>query len=298
MANEIGFIGIGAMGLPMAENLIAAGYKLRVHNRTAAKAAPLAERGAQVFSTAAQTALSGSVVITLVSDDAALESLVVGPDTIARRLAPGGVHLSMSTVSPALSRTLALYHKECGSEYVAAPVLGRPDAVRARSAWLLASGESRAKEKVRRLLDIIGQKTFDMGEDPGAANVVKLAGNFMLVAALEAMAEAFTMVEKQGVDPVAAMETLTQTAFASPVYQGYGKAIVNLVHEPAGFRLELGLKDVSLMLAAGGEVRAPMPLASLARDRFLSSLAKDRGNMDWSAMALCAREDAGLPPRK
>lgn len=298
MANEIGFIGVGAMGLPMAENLIAAGYQLRVHNRTAAKAAPLADRGAQIFSTAAQTAISGSIVITIVSDDAALENLVVGPDTIAHRLAPGGVHLSMSTVSPALSRRLADYHKQCGSEYVAAPVLGRPEAVKAGSAWLLASGPARAKDKVRPLLDIIGQKTFDMGEDPGAANVVKLAGNFMLIAAIEAMAEAFTMVEKQGVDPVAAMETLTETAFASPVYQGYGKAIAQGIHEPAGFRLELGLKDVSLMLAAGAEARAPMPLASLARDRFLASLAKGRGNMDWSAMALCAREDAGLPTRK
>lgn len=298
MAKEIGFIGIGAMGLPMAENLIAAGYKLRVWNRTAAKAAPLVGKGAELFSTAAQTAISGSIVITIVSDDAALESLVVGPDTIARRLAPGGVHLSMSTVSPALSRRLADYHRECGSEYVAVPVLGRPEAVKSKRAWLLASGEARAKAKVRPLLDLIGPKTFDLGEDPGAANVVKLAGNFMLVAAIEAMAEAFTMVEKQGVDPVAAMETLTETAFASPVYQGYGKAIATMVHEPAGFRLELGLKDVSLMLAAGAEARAPMPIASLVRDRFLASLAKGRADMDWSAMALCAREDAGLPARK
>lgn len=298
MAQEVGFIGIGAMGLPMAENLIAAGYKLRVYNRTASKAAPLIERGAELASNSAHTAISGGVVVTMVSDDAALESLVVGADTIAHRLAPGGVHLSMSTVSPATSRRLAQYHAECRSSYVAAPAFGRPDAARSKQMWLCASGPHAAKEKVRPLFEAMAHKVFDFGEDPGAANVVKLAGNFLIVAAIEALAEALTMVEKSGVDRVETMEMFTQTNFASLVYQGYGSAIARMAHEPPGFRMELGLKDVKLMLEAGAEAGAPLPIAALARERFVSSLAKGRGDLDWSAMALCARDDAGLGERK
>jgi len=298
MAQEAGFIGIGAMGLPMAENLIAAGYKLRVYNRTASKAAPLIERGAELAANSAHTAVSGGTVVTMVSDDAALESLVVGADTIAHRLAPGGVHLSMSTVSPAISRRLARYHAECGSSYVAAPAFGRPDAARLKQMWLCASGPNAAKEKVRPLLEAMGQKVFDFGEDPGAANVVKLAMNFLIVASIEAVAEALTLAEKSGVDRVKTMEMLSQTAFACLVYQGFGSEIARMVHKPVSFRMELGLKDVELMLETGAEAGAPLPIAAFARERFVSSIARGRGDLDFSAIALCARDDAGLGERK
>jgi 3-hydroxyisobutyrate dehydrogenase-like beta-hydroxyacid dehydrogenase len=295
---DIGFIGLGSMGLPMASNLLAAGHKLRVHNRTASKADPLIKRGAEFMSNGAAVASPGGVVITMLADDAAVEAAVLGVDTIAQRLAPGGIHISMSTIAPATSRKLAKYHAENGSIYVTAPVFGRPEAAEAKRLWVCTSGPHDAKHKIAPLLDAIGQKTFDFGEDPGAANALKLSGNFLIAAAMESMAEALAMLEKSNIDRVAAIEMLTSTLFACPVYQGYGKAIAQMRHTPAGFRLPLGLKDVELVLKAGREVHVPMPVAGIVRDHFLTSIAKGREEMDWSAFALEARDAAGLPRPK
>jgi 3-hydroxyisobutyrate dehydrogenase-like beta-hydroxyacid dehydrogenase len=295
---DIGFIGLGAMGLPMASNLLAAGHKLRVYNRTAAKADSLVKRGTELMSNSAAAASPGGIVITMLADDAALEAVVIGGDAIAHRLAPGGIHISMSTVAPATSRKLAQYHAENGSIYLAAPVFGRPEAAQAKRLWICTSGPQQAKQRIAAILDAMGQKTFDFGEDPGAANAVKLSGNFLIAAAMESIAEALAMLEKSGVDRVAAMEMLSSTLFPCPVYQGYGNAIAQMRHTPAGFRLPLGLKDIELVLKTGGEVRAPMPVAAILRDRLLSSIAKGRGEMDWSALALVARDDAGLPAPK
>ncbi|HLI79653.1 MAG TPA: NAD(P)-dependent oxidoreductase [Candidatus Binataceae bacterium] len=295
---DIGFIGLGSMGLPMATNLLAAGHKLRVYNRTAAKADLLVKRGAELMSNSAAVASSGGVVITMLADDAALESVVVGVDTIAHRLAPGGIHISMSTVAPATVRNLAQYHAENGSTYLAAPVFGRPEAAAAKRLWICQSGPHEAKHKVRQILEAMGQKIFDFGEAVSAANTLKVAGNFLIAAAMESMAEALAMLEKSSVDRAAAIEMLSSTLFACPVYQGYGNAIAQMRHMPAGFRLQLGLKDVDLALKTAAEVRAPMPIASMLHDRFLTSISKGRAEMDWSAIALAARDDAGLPPSK
>jgi 3-hydroxyisobutyrate dehydrogenase-like beta-hydroxyacid dehydrogenase len=295
---EIGFIGLGSMGLPMASNLLAAGHQVRVYNRTDAKADPLIKAGAAVMPNAAEVASPGGVVITMLSDDAALESVVVGSDTIAHRLAPGGIHISMSTIAPATARKLAQYHAERGSIYVTAPVFGRPEAAAARRLWICTSGPRQVKEKIAPILAVLGQRTFDFGEEIGAAIALKVSGNFLIAAAMEAMAEALAMLEKSGVDRVAAIEMLSSTLFACPVYQGYGTAIARMRHMPVGFRLELGLKDVDLALKAGAEVRAPMPMASLLHDRFVASIANGRADLDWSAIALGARDDAGLPPSK
>ncbi len=295
---DIGFIGLGSMGLPMASNLLAAGHKLRVYNRTASKADALLKQGAELVSHSAAVASPGGVAITMLSDDATLEAMVVGVDTIAHRLAPGGIHISMSTIAPATARKLAQYHAENGSIYVAAPVFGRPEAAHAKRLWICTSGPHQAKHKIAPILNAMGQKTFDFGEEPGAANAVKLSGNFLIAAAMESMAEALAMVEKSGVDRVAAMEMISSTLFACPVYQGYGNAIAHMRHTPAGFRLPLGLKDVELVLKTGGEVRVPMPVAAILRDRLLASIANGREEMDWSALALGARDDAGLAPPK
>ncbi len=295
---DIGFIGLGSMGLPMATNLLAAGHKLRVYNRTASKAESLAARGAELASNPAQVASSGGVVITMLADDGALEGVVMGVDTIAHRLAPGGIHISMSTIAPATARKLAQYHAENGSTYIAAPVFGRPEAAAAKRLWICTSGPRDAKNKIASILEAMGQKTFDFGEEIGAANALKVSGNFLIAAAMESMAEALAMLEKSGVDRGAAIEMLSSTLFACPVYQGYGNAIAQMRHTPVGFRLQLGLKDVDLALKTGAEVRAPMPIASMLHDRFLASIGRGRAEMDWSAIALGARDDAGLPPPK
>src|SRR5580704_3276514 len=294
MSTEAGFIGLGAMGLPMAINLIDAGVKLRVHNRTASKAEPLAAKGATLAANAGDVAVRGGIVLTMLADDAAVDSVVTGPDGLAARLGAGGVHVSMSTIAPATSHRLANYHAQHGSIYVAAPVFGRPDNAAARQLVVCTSGPAAAKERVRPLLEAMGRAIFDYGEEPKAANVAKLTGNFLIAAALESMAEAYTMAEANGVDRVKVAEMLGKTLFACPVYQRYGEMVAAKRHTPPGFALTLGLKDVELVLKTGGEARVPMPVAAVLRERLIAGIAHGRGEMDWSALALGVLDDAGL----
>jgi 3-hydroxyisobutyrate dehydrogenase-like beta-hydroxyacid dehydrogenase len=294
MNPEAGFIGLGSMGLPMADRLVSAGIKLRLFNRTASKAQPLIAKGAMLAQSHGDTAVPGGVVFTMLADDAAVEHMVIGEQGIARRLAPGGIHLSMSTIAPSTARRLASYHAEQGSAYVAAPVLGRPDRAATGQLVVCTSGPAEAKRKVRPWLEQVGQSIHDYGEEPGAANVVKLSANFLIAAAIEAMAEAFAMVERNGIDRRKVAEMLGKTLFASPVYQGYGEMVAAKRHTPAGFKLILGLKDLELILKTAGEARVPAPTASLVRDRVLEGLAHGREAMDWSALALGVLDDAAI----
>jgi 3-hydroxyisobutyrate dehydrogenase-like beta-hydroxyacid dehydrogenase len=294
MTKRIGFVGVGAMGLPMAANLIAAGYHLIVYNRTASKLEPLVAKGAHRALRAGDVAHPGGVVVSMLADDASVRALVKGEDALAEHLAPEGIHISMSTVSPALTRELAEYHASKGSVMIAAPVFGRPNAAQAKQLRICVSGADEAKAKVRPILEAMGNEVFDFGESVEAANVVKLAGNFMIAAALEAMGEAVAMMRRSGVDPIAALEMLGKTIFAAPVYQGYGPIIAHGRFTPAGFRLPLGMKDIELVLQTAREANVPMPTASLLRDRFVSAMAKGRDEMDWSAIALGAADDAGI----
>lgn len=294
MSGLIGFIGLGNMGEPMAGNLLKAGYTLRIYNRTPSKAASLAGQGAKVVSHPREAAEPGGIVITMLSDDRALEGAVVDDNGLLQRLGPGGIHLSMSTVSPATARNLAERHRRYGVAYLAAPVFGRPQAAAARKLWICFSGSHAAKERVQPVLGALGQGVFDFGEDPGAANVAKLAGNFLIASAIEAMAEAFTLAEKNGIGRERIADMLTQTVFACPVYQNYGKAIAQERYTPAGFRLSLGLKDIDLVLQAAAAGKAPMPLASMLHDRFVSAMAKGREELDWAGLALSISDDAGL----
>jgi 3-hydroxyisobutyrate dehydrogenase-like beta-hydroxyacid dehydrogenase len=294
MSEKVGFIGLGAMGTPIAANLVAAGIMPVVWNRTASRSQPLAAKGAPIASSPGETASPGGIVITMLADDAAVESVVVGDSGIAARLASGGIHLSMSTIAPAMARRLAQYHAGHGSIYLAAPVFGRPDNAAQHQLVVCTSGPLAAKQRVKPLLDVVARAVFDFGEEPGAANVVKLCGNFLIASALEAIAEALTMAEKNGVERRPVAEMLGKTLFACPVYQRYGEAIAAKCRTPAGFRMPLGLKDIELVLEAAGQVRTPMPLAALLRERLISGLAKGRAEMDWSALALGALDDAGI----
>ncbi len=294
MSQLIGFIGLGSMGQPMASNLLKAGYTLRVYNRTPARAAPLIAQGAVSVSHPSEVAEPGGIVITMLSNDQAVEEVASGGKGLPERLGPGGIHLSMSTVSPATARTVAESHQRSGVAYLAAPVFGRPEAAAARKLWICLSGPQSAKERVRPVLNALGQATYDFGEDPGAANVVKLSGNFLIASALEAMAEALTLAEKNGIDRGRIADMLGQTLFACPIYQNYGKAIAQQRYEPAGFKLSLGLKDIDLVLQTAASSAMPMPLGSLLHDRFLSAMAKAREELDWAAIALGVSEDAGL----
>src|SRR5205085_4368034 len=185
------------------------------------------------------------IVVSMVANDQALEEIVMSPGFL-ERLGSGGIHLSMSTVSPFTARKLAEIHAKQGSTYLAAPVFGRPDAAAAQKLWICVAGPQAAKERVQPLLKAMGQGVFDFGEDPGAANIVKLCGNFLIVSAMEAMAEVLTLAEKSGLDRLAVIDMLTRTMFSAPIYQNYGKRIAEKRHTPAGFRQSLGLKDINL----------------------------------------------------
>jgi 3-hydroxyisobutyrate dehydrogenase-like beta-hydroxyacid dehydrogenase len=230
----------------------------------------------------------------MVADDAALEQVVGGPDGIAATLGPGGIHVSMSTVSPETTRKLAALHAGRGAGFIAAPVFGRPTAAAAAMLFILVAGEAGAREKIAPLLETMGQRVFPLGDDPVAASVVKLSGNFMIMGVIEAMAEAATLCEKYGVARAAMMDVMTQSIFATPLYVNYGRLIAQHDYANPGFKLSLGFKDANLVMAAARKAHVPMPLASMMHDRFLAAMAKDRGELDWTAAALNVSEDAGL----
>jgi 3-hydroxyisobutyrate dehydrogenase-like beta-hydroxyacid dehydrogenase len=291
---KVGFIGLGNMGSGMARNLIKAGHTLNLFNRTRSRAEPFKALGATIAATPGEAAAGAEVVITMLADDAAVEDAVLGPGRVLQSLPAGAVHISMSTISVALSRRLTAAHREKQQYFLAAPVFGRPDAAAAAKLYIVAAGPRDQIERCQVLFDVMGEKTFVGGEDPPEANLIKITGNFMITTAIESLAESFALVRKHGFDPNKFLEVMTGSMFAAPVYRNYGPIIVNEKFEPPGFKLPLGLKDNRLAISAAEEVAVPMPMASLIHDRFIAALAQDMANADWSAIATVAFRDAGL----
>jgi 3-hydroxyisobutyrate dehydrogenase-like beta-hydroxyacid dehydrogenase/ABC-type transporter lipoprotein component MlaA len=256
---KVGVIGLGGMGAGMAESLLRAGHDVSVWNRTAKRSEPLAGKGAAVARTPSDL-FAGEAVVTMLSTDEAVRAVVVEGGVLAKA-APGLVHVMSATISPAFSDELARMHREHGVHYVAAPVLGRPDVAAQGELNVLVAGEDDALAKAQPVLDAIGGRTWRMGDKAHQANVAKLAVNFMIAAAMETMAEAFALVEKEGLEPKALHELIGSTLFAAPVYKNYGAMIVERRFEPAAFKLPLGLKDMRLALAAGEAARTPLPLS-------------------------------------
>ena len=294
MSETIGFIGLGGMGSAMAANVLKASFGLRVYNRTPERAKPLLEQGAAQADTPAGATQPGGIVVTMLTNDAAVEAVAFGDEGFGAVLGEGGVHVSMSTISPEMSRRLAERHAALGTQYVAAPVFGKPDAAAAQKLWIATSGPEEAKARVRPVLDSMGQGVYDFGEDAGAANIVKLCGNFLLGAAIEAMGEAFTLAQKNGIPRQAVYELFTNTLFACPVYQNYGKMIAAEHYQPIGAVPSLIRKDFGLVLQEAKTSHVPMPLASLVHDRLTAMVAKDREDRDWAGFAQEVSEGAGL----
>jgi 3-hydroxyisobutyrate dehydrogenase-like beta-hydroxyacid dehydrogenase len=293
MKETIGFIGLGSMGLAMATHLVKAGFGLRVYNRTAEKARPLLELGACLARSPEEAASPGGVVVTMVSDDRAVEEVTLGATGFLGRLGDG-VHLSMSTIAPRTARRLADLHWQRGASYVASPVFGKPQVAAEAKLWIATSGHAAARTRVRPLQEAMGQRVFEFGDEPGAANVIKLAGNFMLGAAIEAMAEAFTLAQKHGVPRRQTYEFFTQTLFDCFVYRGYGELIASEHYQPIGAKPSLIRKDYGLILDAAAEGLVPMPLANLIHERLTATVAKGHEDADWAGFAREVSESAGL----
>ena len=290
---KVGFVGLGSMGRGMARNLLRAGHDVTVYNRTRSRAEELAREGAKVAATPAETA-SGEVVITMLADDHALEDVLLGSGDLLARLRPDQIHVSMSTISVELSRNLVEAHRRHGTGYVSAPVFGRPEAAEAAKLFIVAAGPKALLAKCDPLFSAMGQKTFVLGEEPPTANVLKLSGNFLIVATIECLGEAFALVRKYGMDPQQYLEIITSSFFSAPFQKIYGGIIAQQKYEPAGFSLRLGAKDVRLILAAADTANVPMPVASVLHDRFLTGISRGMGEKDWSAIAQLQAESAGL----
>ncbi len=291
---KVGFIGLGNMGAAMAGNLLKASHELSVYNRTPAKAQALVQQGARLAATVAEACRRADVVVTMLADDPALESIAFGDEGAITALPPGGIHVSASTISVALSERLTAAHNEKGQHFVSAPVFGRPEAAAAAKLFIVAAGDSAAIDNCGPLFDAMGQRTFRFGEKPSNANLVKLSGNFLIMSVIESLSEAFALVAKGGLNQSEYFEFLTSTLFNAPVYKTYGKLVVEKNFEPAGFVASLGLKDVRLMLAAAESLRVSLPVADIVRNRFLTLLANGGGALDWSAISQLAAKDAGL----
>lgn len=289
---NVGFIGLGSMGSGMAANLLKAGHDVSVYNRTFAKQQKLAEKGAQ-SSDQMSGACRGDVVITMLADDYALESMVYGENSMIDSLNEGAIHICMATISISLSERLTELHEEAGQNFVAAPVFGRPDAAAAAKLFIVAAGNKDVINVCQPLFESMGQKTFIIGDKPPMANLVKLSGNYLIASVIEALGEAMALTGKGGIDPLQYLNILTSTLFNAPVYKTYGELIAERKFHPAGFAAPLGYKDMRLTLAAAEELHVPMPLASLLRDRFLALLAQGGEKLDWSAIAQLAAKDAG-----
>jgi len=289
---DIGVIGLGGMGSGMAANLLKAGHRVTVWNRSPGPVANLTDLGA-IAADRPAGAFQGEVAVTMLSDDQALREVVLNSGALASARA-GLVHIVSATISVALAQELETRHADLGLAYVAAPVLGRPDVAEQGQLNVLVAGEETAVAKVAPILEAIGKRSWQVGAAPHLANVAKLQVNFMIAAAIETMAEAFTVAEKSGVNPLFMYELITETLFAAPAYKTYGRFIVDQQFEPAKFKLKLGLKDVRLALAAGEAVDAPAPLAALIRDNFIDAIAHGAQDLDWAALATVARRRAGL----
>jgi len=282
---NIGFIGLGNMGSAIAGRLLEAGHTLRVWNRSPEPARRLAERGAQVAASA-EEAFRGEVVFSMLGDDHATRAVLIDSGVLARATPDATrIHVNMATISAALGDELAERHRERGVGYVAAPVLGRPDVAAAGKLTVVLAGTCQAVDSVRPLLEgTVGQKVWRFGERASQANVVKLAVNFMLAAAIESMGEAAALTAGYGVEARELFELIGQSLFPGPVYQGYGRLIAEGRFEPAGFKARLGLKDVCLALAAAEAATVPMPVGSLIRDSMLEALARGEGEKEFGVV--------------
>eukprot|EP00924_Labyrinthula_sp_SR-Ha-C_P016528 maker-scaffold_6-snap-gene-6.7-mRNA-1 protein AED:0.15 eAED:0.15 QI:71/1/1/1/1/1/4/109/315 len=293
-SNKLGVIGLGKIGNAMAQNFLKAGYNLTVFDIDSSATGKLESLGATVAKTAEEVAKL-PVFVSVLPNDKILTSVV---DEISSSLTPATTHISCSTVSPHTSRFLA---ENYNASFVAAPVFGRPDGMLAAQGSIPISGDAGSLDLASEILSTTATGVFDFGTDPGAANVVKLCGNFLIAAAIESMSESLALAEANGVDRVEVMKMLNETIFDCLIYKGYGQRVSERDHFPyedAHFALELGLKDVKLVQQTASLSNTPMPVGSLLVDRYLSAKAKGREKFDWSAIGLNVSEDAGVDVNK
>lgn len=288
---RIGFVGLGSMGQAMASNLLKGGHQLVVWNRSPDPVQALVKQGAVAVTDPAQ-AFGVEVVFSMLADDNALREVLLASGLLDTLKGPL-IHVNMATISVALADDLAARHQAQGVHYLAAPVLGRPNVAASGELNIIAAGPGDAIETVQPLFDLIGRKTWRMGDKASQANVMKLACNFMIASAIESMAEASVLVDAYGMESGQLIELISNSIFPGPVYAGYGKMIAERNYEPAAFKASLGLKDVGLALAAAEQAQVPLPLGEMVRGNLLDATAHDEGHMDLAVLGRVAERHAG-----
>ncbi len=278
---KIGFLGLGQMGTPMAQRLLAAGHELRVWNRSEARTEPLAREGAIVAGTPAEAELGAEAVITMLFDDEANERVLFGDNGLMDALSPGVLHISCSTISVALSERLTKEHVRRGHQYVAAPVFGRPNIAQEGRLWIVAAGAEDAIAKARPLFEAISRGVSVVGEEPRQAHAVKLGGNFLISAMIHALSESFVYAEGQGINPEVFIETINNALFQSPFYAAYAKVMLHPPERP-GATVGLGAKDLRLLREAAASRGNGLSLADAMAEIFAEAQRIGLGNEDWA----------------
>jgi 3-hydroxyisobutyrate dehydrogenase-like beta-hydroxyacid dehydrogenase len=290
---KLGFIGTGRMGGAMVLRLLAAKHEVGVYNRTPAKLKPLADAGAKILGSIADASRYGEVAYTMLADDAALED-VVFKHGLLDALSKGGIHVCAGTHGIPVIRKIKKAHADKGQLLVAAPMMGRPELVTAGTAGVFASGPAAAMAKCKPLFEALGRKTFEGGDDPEAATAMKIANNFVLGCAMEAMGEGFALTRKYGVDTSVFYDVMTDGLFNCSAYKVYGKIMVDESYAKVGQMAVLGLKDANLALEAGHLASVPLPSGNVWRDRLVGAVAHGDGDKDWAVMALEQARASGL----
>lgn len=296
MTESIGFVGLGNMGQPMALNLLKADYDLTVYDIDERRITPFTTLGASQAFHLRDIASRGGIVVTMVPTDASLLDVALSEGGLLQSLCPGGIHLSLSTISPEVSEQLAALYTERGGTFLAGTVLGRPDVAAQAALSIYLSGPPAAKEQVLPLLRVLGKHVYDLGEGMATANVVKLGANFLILAALVAMGEAAALVEGYGVDRALFLRSMAESPlFGGAVYAGYGAMIAEQDYVEENFPVPMGLKDAHLIVDAAERIGLPMPVAHLALQHLLAAQASGRAGESWAVLAEFASAPVALP---
>jgi len=288
---SVAFIGLGKMGSAMAAHVLDAGFELTVYNRTATKAEPLVARGARPAPSPKQAAAAADAVVTNLMDDASVRAVTDGAEGLLAGLRPGSIHVGTTTNSPALATELARSHAARGCHYLAAPVLGRPDAAAARKLVTLAAGPPEAVERCKPLLESWSAAVTQFGDDPAVASSAKLCLNYFVVSLIDVIGEVFALADKSGV-ATEKINGFFQMMLAHPGLKAYAARIAERDFRDVGFELAGGLKDGNLILDAARAVGVPLGHAEVVCDKFREAVASGIGSEDWAAVTEITRRRA------
>jgi len=257
---KVGFLGTGSMGTPMALRLMAAGHELSVWNRSEGRTKPLIHEGAIAAATPAEAELGSDAVITMLSDDAAYEEVLFGPNGLVDALSPGGLHISCSTISIRLCERLTREYAHRGIDFVGAQVFGGPGIADQGQLWVVAAGAESAVNRARPLLEAFSRGITLAGKEPRQAHALNLGGNFLIAAMIYSLAQAFVFADRQGINPEKFFEAVNNALFHSPAYAAYAGMMLH-PSEPRAARIEPGTKDLRLLREAAANRRLRMSLA-------------------------------------